>query len=379
MRKNPSILFISQFYPTNARPYHGIFFRDHAEAIAEHTDTSVLVAKTPSFRQARSLSLELEYHERRNVKTLFSTNPVLSHRFTNRIRKAERTAVLEGFDYLVGQIGHKPDVIVAQNVLPSGTWARWIFEEFRIPYGTIEHFTFLERMLKEQKDEIGYVFERAQFVGTVSEKMQDLLLGYGYKEPLTFRIGNVIGREFEKESIQPSQPEKTFKWLFVGPDMLKKGIEVLSNVFSNLNRTDWELTVVGSGEYKDITQRESLSGKVRIINGLDRRQMINLMKSHDALISTSHIETFGMAILEMLSLGKPVVSTRSGGPDDFVRSSDGILCNPGDIDALVKAVSNIMDNYDLYDQRNIRQNVLQQYGSSAFYEKLMLKITETVF
>lgn len=378
MREHPSILFLTQFYPTSAEPYHGIYFRDHAEALAEYADVSVMVVKTPSFRQNRSFSLELDYSERRNVKTLFSTKPVLSHRFSNRIRKAERTAVLEGFDYLIGQIGHKPDMIIAQCALPSGTWARWIFEEFRIPYATIEHFTFLERMLKEQKDEMGYVYERSTFIATVSTKMKDLLLGYGYGEPLTFRLGNVLGREFEREKLDPQKPEKKFKWLFVGPDMLKKGIEVLGEVFAQLDRNDWELTIIGSGSYQDVTKHEQISDSIKIINGLDRRQMIQQMKSHDALISTSHIETFGMAVLEMLSLGKPVVSTRSGGPEDFVTSKHGELCNPGDIDALKSAVSHIMDNYSSYNNHFIRQSIVEQYGSSAYANKLLSEIKDRI-
>ena len=50
------------------------------------------------------------------------------------------------------------------------------------------------------------------------------------------------------------------------------------------------------------------------------------MRRTDFFVLPSMIETFGVAALEALSCGIPVLATRSGGPEDFVRPGvDGIL------------------------------------------------------
>lgn len=374
MNDYPSILFLTQFYPTPTQPHHGIFFRDHAEALAEYTPTSLLHVQTPSLREHGGISLELDYFEKNGVKTLHSTKPVISHRFSRSIRKAERIAVLEGFEYLTGQLGGVPELIIAQCVLPSGTWARWIFEEFRIPYGTIEHFTFLDKMLANQADEISYVYERASFVATVSETMLDLLSESGYTSPLTFHLGNVAGREFENRPWKAIPKHKPFRWLFVGPDLPKKGLKTLYKVFSKLPESQWELTIIGDGAYKEFKNDIPFSKKVRFRNSLQRSEMIREMQDHDALISTSQKETFGMAVLEMLTLGKPVVVTKSGGPEFFVRSQDGIVVEQGNIAELREAVLQIMEDFKKFEPKKIRKSALERFGSKAFARKLLSEV-----
>jgi glycosyltransferase involved in cell wall biosynthesis len=58
----------------------------------------------------------------------------------------------------------------------------------------------------------------------------------------------------------------------------------------------------------------------------------------DVMVLASHtIETFSIATLESMALGKPVVLTRIGGADEqVIPGSNGFLFEPGDIDALTE-------------------------------------------
>lgn len=302
-----------------------------------------------------------------------ASRPVLTHRFTKQIEKAENEAVLQGIHRIEREYGRSPDFIIAQNVLPAGRWAGLIKHEYGVEFGTIEHFSFLERMLKEQYDEIEKVYKSASFIAGVSNTVKDLLIGY-MSENIQRKIGvigNVIGKEFQDSETSSAPNQNCFNWLFVGSDQFVKGPELLHSVFSGLNFSNWSLTIVGDGKFEPIRNDHELQEHITFQSNLSRKEMVALMQSHHALISTSHIETFGMAILEMMSLGRPVVATRSGGPQDFVTPDCGILTNVGAADELREAVEFVQSEYHNYNLQRIRDHALQRYGQRIYAERIL--------
>ncbi len=71
----------------------------------------------------------------------------------------------------------------------------------------------------------------------------------------------------------------------------------------------------------------------------------DIMAATDVVVHPARSEPFGLAVLEAMAAGKPVVATKTDGPglliDDGV---DGILVDPGDADALTDAVGRLLDN-----------------------------------
>lgn len=56
-------------------------------------------------------------------------------------------------------------------------------------------------------------------------------------------------------------------------------------------------------------------------------------------------EPFGMVLIEAMSLGKPVVATRGGGPDDIVvPGQTGTLVARGDVSAMAQAIFRLLEN-----------------------------------
>jgi glycosyltransferase involved in cell wall biosynthesis len=55
----------------------------------------------------------------------------------------------------------------------------------------------------------------------------------------------------------------------------------------------------------------------------------------DVMVLTSHSETFSLSALESMSMGKPMVMTRTGGAAEQVNEgTTGLLFAPGDVAAL---------------------------------------------
>lgn len=125
-------------------------------------------------------------------------------------------------------------------------------------------------------------------------------------------------------------------------------VEVLARVRRHLKV---RLMLVGDGP-----DRQRLMAKAR---ELDVSRSICLVGTHaefveylrhaDAFLLTSESESFGVAALEALSCGVPVVAYRVGGLPEVVTQDAGRLVTPGDVDALSAAALEIVSNDELRD------------------------------
>lgn len=76
-----------------------------------------------------------------------------------------------------------------------------------------------------------------------------------------------------------------------------------------------------------------------------RRDIASLLASFDVLLHTAHAESFGLAILEAMAHGCPVVASAGGGvPEVLSHEATGLLAPPGDVAALAGHVSRSLDD-----------------------------------
>jgi glycosyltransferase involved in cell wall biosynthesis len=81
-----------------------------------------------------------------------------------------------------------------------------------------------------------------------------------------------------------------------------------------------------------------------------RADFVELLRHADAFVLTSETESFGLAALEALSCGVPVLGYRVGGVPAVVSEDVGRLVAPFDLDALAEAVVNVVGQPGLRDQ-----------------------------
>lgn len=74
-----------------------------------------------------------------------------------------------------------------------------------------------------------------------------------------------------------------------------------------------------------------------------------LLARVDLLISTAVDEPFGRTLIEAMAAGLPVVSTRSGGPQEILVDGEcGFLADVGDDAAVARCIARLLDDVDLY-------------------------------
>ena len=105
-----------------------------------------------------------------------------------------------------------------------------------------------------------------------------------------------------------------------------------------------------------------------------------LLTNADLLVQASSKEGFSLAIVEAMLSGVPVVSTRSGGPEEIItHEANGLLVPVNDSDALADAIVRVLDDGLL--AKRLSENGLQHartnYGLDGMisnYERLYLEV-----
>jgi glycosyltransferase involved in cell wall biosynthesis len=69
--------------------------------------------------------------------------------------------------------------------------------------------------------------------------------------------------------------------------------------------------------------------------------------------------------------GLPVIATACGGPQDFIGEQNGLICENGDVDSLVKAMDLMMLTAISYDRKRIHRTCVQNYSPKGIAQKLI--------
>jgi glycosyltransferase involved in cell wall biosynthesis len=105
------------------------------------------------------------------------------------------------------------------------------------------------------------------------------------------------------------------------------------------------VALVVAGEGPDREPLERLAGelgiadRVRFLGPQPRERVLELFRAADAAILSSSWENFPHTVVEALTVGTPVLSTRAGGVAEVVEHErNGLLVEQGDVDALGAAI-----------------------------------------
>lgn len=112
-----------------------------------------------------------------------------------------------------------------------------------------------------------------------------------------------------------------------------------------------QLCLVGDGERRKVCEElaESLGVSDKVIFTGLRTDVSNVLKTADVVVMSSHYEGFGLAAVEGMAAGKPVIASDVEGLADIVRNF-GLLFPQGDANALASIVAQLYNNKDFYDK-----------------------------
>jgi glycosyltransferase involved in cell wall biosynthesis len=147
---------------------------------------------------------------------------------------------------------------------------------------------------------------------------------------------------FKLSSGRPESPVL----LYVGRLGREKNIGSLKAVLHAM--PDVRLALVGDGPARGELEEE-FAGMPAVFSGTRRgAELTAAYASADVLVFPSTTETLGLAMLEALSSGLPVVAARAGAAHEVVEEGvNGLLYEPEDRDSLVETVRRVLEDGEL--------------------------------
>lgn len=142
--------------------------------------------------------------------------------------------------------------------------------------------------------------------------------------------------------------------LFVGLDWRRKGLTELMQAFEALaaSHPDLRLDVVGGTPDVPAPAGVHLAGRV------PAAEMSSYFARADALVIPTHVEAFGIALVEALMMGIPVIGTTVGN-QQWIIGDGGLITQPGDVDGLTEALQTLIAEYPAWKSKaEARREVL---------------------
>lgn len=267
----------------------------------------------------------------------------------------------------------EPDIIHA-HIIVLAFRCKYILERHNIPLVITEHWSVLNYPTISNQNLYRWSksYYKADQVISVSSKLAESLKKKFDVDSLV--IGNMVDNRFFSEP--KLSPRKGFLFVSVGNLLPRKGFDLLIKGFAKCEFVkDVKLQIVGGGEemanLQQLIDKLGVGQQVKLLGQKTPDEVSNILAESDCYVLSSHIETFGIVIIEALAKGLPVVATRCGGPEDIIDSSNGLLIPVDDIDALAVGMKTIYTNIDVYDRKRIKQDCYDNFSEESITNKIV--------
>lgn len=281
-----------------------------------------------------------------------------------------------------------PHVITGLQSYQTGLIAREIACALDIKYVTWEHLSSYEsgRALSQPDQQMVALFEDSHAVLTVSSSLRRAI---NSRFSIALKNASVLPNPIPTGFTDPLETD--------APDWLKKvpqsdfvfaawttwrnikRLDLLLHAFERILSDGIQTTLVLAGPVKDDTakviaaflrSRSDIADSIIFTGDVDREAIRHLSRAADCCVISSDVETFGLSMVEAISVGTPVVSTKCGGPEDILGDERlGVLCEKNNVDALTSAMRHVIDQQDTYKSTEIAQIADKLLGTETILAK----------
>lgn len=157
-------------------------------------------------------------------------------------------------------------------------------------------------------------------VTTTQETLNAIPATYRHKAWSCQAVGIDTSRVFPQKGVTVERHSNRLELLFVGRLLAWKGVHLVLKALSLLDANDdrVHLTVIGDGSdgkrLRRMATRLKLDGRVTWMGWMPREEVIGLYSNFDLFTFPSLHDSGGMAVLEAMALGLPVLCLDLGGP-----------------------------------------------------------------
>ena len=382
------LLIVPSWYPTNIHPESGTFFRDRAK-ILQRCGFSITIAThilhstkdILKFKQNGN-NIEPEVDDGVVIYKTESINPFpkMPSKAFNHYKKSILSLVKN-----VIKISKPEFVFINSSLYGGAALAKFLYSEM-IPFMVSEHlkeFILKDQFSLFQKECINECYNYSSKILATSMVLKNEIIN-------NFNINNkrvvLIPNPADTKYFLPKRRKTGDTFTFISVSLLRpeKRLDILIKAFAILFKhiPNIVLTIIGNGPEKNklklLSHKLGVSNRINFIGYQNKMAVSDILRDHDALVLSSDVETFGVVIVEAMSVGLPVIATKCGGPESIIVRETGVLVESNDKNKLSVAMKHMIENYDNYDSKKIRQIAINTYGDKAYGNNIMNTINSVL-
>jgi len=380
------VLVIPSWYKSRDNPVNGSFFEEQARGLQKNgLQVGVLCPLFIPFHSKGAYSFE-KYVDQ-DLPTYVVTIKGVVPRSISINYWYIRKKGFEAFINYVESYG-KPDLLHAHTAYFGGIVAEYISRKTGIPYVLTEHYSpFIKGEItnKRKLNSAVNAIKNAKLSIVVSNSFRnDLSKKLGLQTEIFKVIPNLVNSTFFQEnrlnSIDCDGHVVFFSNSFLRPIKNHKLIIDAFKIFvqSWPNAT---LIIGGDGllgeDLRAYTEENNLSEKVVFTGLLSREEVRKKLNECHIFLSSSLYETFSVVLIEAMAVGRPVITTDSGGPRDFVNEDNGSIVKSWDAVDYAQEMLNMVNKYNSFNQVKISDYCRNRFSENVIIDQL-LKVYEGI-
>lgn len=365
------ILIIARGYPSPKYPLYGIFEWDQAKALSALGHEVIVAAlDMRSLRRWRHWGTQHFHRDGVNVEVLSLPAGNIPKPLLNSLRVWALRRLYSRIVKLTG----KPDIIHS-HFIELGYASTQVLNREGIPLIHTEHYSGMNQTtLSGFYQSLGSMtYPKLSQVIAVSHSLSDNLKSKFNITPIV--IPNIIDLSQFNAEVE-AKDDSEFTYISVGGLTPNKNMAGLIHAFHHAfnDNPNVRLKIIGEGTQRKpleaLIKQLNLHDQVSLMGLLDRSSIARVMRESHAFVLASKSETFGLAYIEAMAMGLPVIATKCGGPEDFVTPENGLLVEIDQIEELAQQLIFMKENIHRYDRQKIADTVRTRYSPLSIATQL---------
>ncbi len=373
-----NVIVLTPWYPSINNPGYGIFVREQTKALVENTDVipSVLFYDASSNFSLRNL---IKLFKNKTSINEFDNFKVYNQKGIHLPLKLSISRKIWIYKHVkmfkMYLKDNKTPAIIHAHTYWGGLIALEIKKRYGIPYIVTEHSSSLVSTVNIRNLKIiSRVYDEAEHLIAVGASLANVMVG------LTDTPIEIIPNSINTSFFKPESIEKTCEEIVISIigglipikqiNLAIKSIYIIHNQGFNIF-----LNIIGEGpirkELEDLILNYDATNYIKILGYKNRNEVKQILNESDLYLHTSKHETFGIVLIEAMSMGLPVVSTKSGGPEYFVTEDVGIIIASNTPEAIAEGIRSVIENKDQYISENIRKYVVNNFSDDVISERII--------
>jgi glycosyltransferase involved in cell wall biosynthesis len=211
--------------------------------------------------------------------------------------------------------------------------------------------SFFDQSSLTRKRAITHTLESADLVIALSEEWRSRLSAMAPKAAIRVLMNPVVCAEFaDVAAARPDVSQDGGTILFLGAFGRRKGVFDLIEAGVKIaeQRAHFVFELGGDqdvDELRELIAERGLESNVRVLGWVRGQEKLDAFRRAHVFVLPSYHEGLPIAVLEALAAGLPIVTTPVGGIPEVIKDGvNGILIEPGDIDALAEGILRLLDD-----------------------------------